>query len=94
MSRATYEIRVSGEVPTDVLENFDSVILVVQSMDTTLRADLADAAALHGLLSALRGAGLVLLDVRRELSAQPDEPPAEGSAQPDEPPVDGSALRS
>ncbi len=33
---------------------------------TTLRADLADMAELHGLLDALRRDGLVLLEVRRE----------------------------
>jgi hypothetical protein len=68
MSRATYEIRVVGEVPPELLEDFEGVALVAESMDTTLRAQLTDSAALNGLLIALRHAGLVLLDVRREIA--------------------------
>jgi hypothetical protein len=76
MTRVTYEIRVEGEVPGEVLENFEGVTSQGETLDTTLRADLADAAALHGLLLALRGAGLVLLDVRREPGDLEDEPSA------------------
>lgn len=69
MSRATYEIRVEGAVPADVIEDFEGVSAVSMVTDTTLRADLVDTSALHGLLDALRRAGLVLLDVRRDLWA-------------------------
>ena len=72
MRRMTYEIRVEGEVPNEVLDNFEGVTSRGETLDTTLRADLADAAALNGLLLALRQAGLVLLDVRREFGG-PDE---------------------
>jgi hypothetical protein len=82
MSRATYAIRVSGELPHGVLDNFEGVTSIAKSMDTALRADLADPAALHGLLRALRGAGLVLLEVRRELPTPPDPPPAGGQPSP------------
>lgn len=74
MSRAAYEIRVAGEVPTEVLENFESVVLIAETMDTTLRAELTDSAALHGLLTALRQAGLELLEVRRELAMEDPNP--------------------
>jgi hypothetical protein len=67
MTRMTYEIRVEGQVPNEVLENFEGVTFERETLDTTLRADLADAAALHGLLLALRRAGAVLLEVRRDL---------------------------
>lgn len=72
MARTTYEIRVEGRVPGEVLENFEGVTSDGETLDTTLRADLADTAALHGLLMALRNEGLVLLDVRREFS-EPDD---------------------
>ena len=75
MGRMTYEIRVEGEVPNEVLENFEGVTSRGETLDTTLRADLADSSALNGLLLALRQAGLVLLDVRREFGG-PDEAPA------------------
>ena len=76
MSRLTYEIRVEGSVPPEVLENFAGHISPGEAADTTLRADLVDPAALHGLLLALRRAGLVLLDVRRVFGG-PDEDPSE-----------------
>jgi hypothetical protein len=73
MARVTYEIRVEGHVPNEVLENFEGVTSEGETLDTTLRADLTDAAALHGLLLALRHEGLVLLDVRREFDGPEDE---------------------
>lgn len=83
MARVLYEIRVEGEVPNEVLENFEGVTSQGKTLDTTLRADLADAAALHGLLLALRHQGLVLLDVRREFEGPGDDPLATKS--PDDP---------
>lgn len=80
MARVTYEIRVEGEVPDEVLENFEGVTSEGETLDTTLRADLVDAAALHGLLLALRSEGLVLLDVRREFASSDEE-----SSTPDDP---------
>jgi hypothetical protein len=82
MSRATYEIRVAGEVPLDVLENFEGVRAVGKSTSMILRANLADPAALHGLLGALRRAGVELIDVRRELPAEPPGPSATPGGQP------------
>jgi hypothetical protein len=74
MSSSRYEIRVEGAVPPAVLENLEGVESTGQHLDTTLLADLPDAAALNGLLVALRRAGLILLDVRRQ--AGPEEPPS------------------
>ncbi len=73
MARVTYEIRVEGQVSNEVLENFEGVTSEGETLDTTLRADLADVAALHGLLLALRQEGLVLLDVRREFGTPDDD---------------------
>ena len=76
MSRAaSYEIRVDGEVPSDVFENFEGLTWITRSMHTTLRVDLADPAALYGLITSLRRAGLVLLEVRRELGESQDQAP-------------------
>lgn len=75
MARVTYEIRVEGQVPNEVLENFEGVTSEGETLDTTLHAELADAAALHGLLLALRHEGLVLLDVRREFGGPDDLSP-------------------
>ena len=72
MLRATYEIRIEGEVRPDVLAEIEGVTLVARSLQTTLRADLPDLAALYGLLNALRREGLILLDVRRDPVNQKD----------------------
>jgi len=67
MSRSAYEIRVLGEVPEDLIHDFERARVSVDPVrGTTIRAELADEAELHGILDALRRAGLVLVDVRRE----------------------------
>ena len=66
MSRVAYRIRVTGAVPPRFFEDFSRVSVAEDELGTTLRADLADMAELHGLLDALRRDGLVLKEVRRE----------------------------
>ena len=66
MSRAAYEIRAAGEVPTRMLEDFEGVTVSVDPAGTTIHASLADESELHGLLDALRRGGFPLVDVRRE----------------------------
>jgi hypothetical protein len=73
MPRVTYELRVEGEVPPEVLDDLDGVRTVAAATDTTLRADLTDTTALNCLLAALRREGLVLLEVRRDLWADDDK---------------------
>jgi hypothetical protein len=67
MSRVAYEIRVTGEVPPRLLEDFDKITLIVDPVGTTMIADLSDETELHGILDALRRSGLVLVDVRRQM---------------------------
>lgn len=66
MSKAAYEIRVLGEIPPRVLDDFARVTVAVDPMESTLRAELADEAELQGILDAIRRCGLVLVEVRRE----------------------------
>lgn len=68
MSRAVYEVRVRGSVPAELLEDFAAQLsdADADAGTTTIRADLADQSALHGLIHALRQEGLTLVDVRRE----------------------------
>ena len=75
MTRIVFEIRVQGAVPPRLLDDFDGITLAVDPVGTTMRARLTDEAELHGVLDALRRAGLVLVDVRREhASGQPVDP--------------------
>lgn len=65
MSKAAYEIRVLGEIPPHVLDDFERITVAVAPMETALRAELVDDAELQGILDAIRRCGLVLVDVRR-----------------------------
>ncbi len=76
MSRVAYQIRVAGEVPDRFFEDFTRVTVAVDPVGTTLRVDLTDQAELTGVLDALRRAGLVLLEMRRQQFFDPSgEPP-------------------
>lgn len=66
MPRVAYEIRVTGVVPARLFDDFEGVTFAADRYGTTLRADLADQAELHGLLGALRREGLSLVEVRKE----------------------------
>ena len=59
----TYEISFVGEAGPTLRAEFQGFDVTVGSGITTLRAKLADQAALHGLLDRLGGLGLELLDV-------------------------------
>jgi hypothetical protein len=62
---ANYEIRLSGiagPVVRAALEEFD---VEVDGETTTVRADLPDQAALHGLIDRLRDLGVEIIEVRR-----------------------------
>jgi hypothetical protein len=58
MAKSSYAIRISGTVPSDLLQNFPQID-AVECAGTILRATQLDEAALWGLLDALQGAGLV-----------------------------------
>lgn len=70
MAKSTYEIRVAGPVPLDLLENFHQID-TVEPAGTILHAVQLDDAALWGLIDALRNAGIDLIEIRRE--GQPTE---------------------
>jgi hypothetical protein len=70
MTKAAYEIRVLGEIPRRVFDDFERVTVSIDPLETALRAELIDEAELQGILDAIRRAGLVLVEVRRE--QQPD----------------------
>jgi len=60
-----YEIRVTGEVPEEVLEEIEGVQVTTQPVETILRGSVADQAALHQMIARLQGLGLELTEVRR-----------------------------
>jgi hypothetical protein len=66
VSKCVYEIRVAGCGSTRPPPRLQASQNVGRPIGTALRAEAADQAQLHGLLDALRRAGVVLVDVRRE----------------------------
>jgi hypothetical protein len=61
---AVYCITVQGKLDADRAAWFDAVELVVCGEQTTLKGQVADQAALHGLLARVRDLGLPLVEVR------------------------------
>jgi hypothetical protein len=84
MTSRTYEIRVSGVLPDDAAAEFEDVRVSTADVSTVLTGELADQAALLGLLARLRALGVNVVEVRRVLT--PTAPADEESAPPDEPP--------
>ena len=66
MGKSTYEIRVAGTVPLELLENFRQ-IETVEPAGTILHAVGMDDAGLWGLINALRDAGVDLIEIRRDV---------------------------
>ena len=66
MGKSTYEIRVAGTVPLELLENFRQ-IETIEPAGTILHAVEMDDAGLWGLINALRNAGIDLIEIRRDV---------------------------
>jgi hypothetical protein len=60
-----YEIRVSGVLPPEALLDFEHLTASVEPVETVLYGELADLAALQGLLARLETFGAHVLEVRR-----------------------------
>jgi hypothetical protein len=60
-----YEIRIRGHLSATLLEAFPGLQAEAQSAETVLTGELADQAALHGVLAQVEVLGLELLEVRR-----------------------------
>ncbi|HEX6874928.1 MAG TPA: hypothetical protein VF165_04650 [Nocardioidaceae bacterium] len=62
----TYEVRVTGLVPTqELLDELGDVEIAEHEIRTVLSARLPDQAALYGFLHRLRAFGLEVVEVRR-----------------------------
>ena len=59
----TYEMTFVGQAGTAVQAEFDDCEVTVGRGTTTLRAELPDQGALHGLMQRIAGLGLELVDV-------------------------------
>ena len=65
MAPPHYEIRISGVLPPEALLDFEQLTASVEPVETVLYGELADLAALQGLLARLETFGVHVLEVRR-----------------------------
>jgi hypothetical protein len=64
-SSSSYEIRVEGKLPPEILLDFEQLTADVEPVGTVLHGQLADQAALYGLLARLEVFGVQVVEVRR-----------------------------
>jgi hypothetical protein len=65
MSDATYQVRVSGLIPDELLSELQDLTVSVEPPETVLHGSLPDQSAVVGLISRIHGMGLRLIEVRR-----------------------------
>jgi hypothetical protein len=65
MAEATYQVRVSGAIPADLLADLPHLTVTVEPPETVLHGSLPDQSALFGLIARIHGLGLRLIEVRR-----------------------------
>jgi len=65
MREATYEVRISGVVPAELLSELHDLTISVEPPETVLHGSLPDQSAVVGLISRIHGLGLRLIEVRR-----------------------------
>jgi hypothetical protein len=65
VNQPRYEFRVRGRLGQGLLASFAGFEAEVEPVETILRGDVADQAALHGVLEQIQSLGLELVEVRR-----------------------------
>jgi hypothetical protein len=71
MPDATYQVRVSGVLPDELLAELQDLTVSVEPPETLLHGAMPDQSAVVGLISRIHGLGLRLIEVRR-LAADDD----------------------
>jgi len=65
MPEATYQVRVAGVIPAELLAELRDLTVSVEPPETVLHGSLPDQSAVVGLISRIHGLGLRLIEVRR-----------------------------
>jgi hypothetical protein len=71
-----YEIRVRGRLGATIASAFPALRAAGQNGDTVLTGELADPAALYGVLAEAEALGLEILEIRRLPPPDPAEQPS------------------
>lgn len=74
MAELTYQIRVSGMIPADVLAELHDLAVRVEPPETVLHGSLPDQSAVVSLISRMQDLGLRLIEVRPLLQDDVPEP--------------------
>jgi hypothetical protein len=76
MPQATYQVRISGVIPAEMVAELRGLTVSVEPPETVLHGSLPDQSAVIGLISRIHGLGLSLIEVRRlPPGDDPDESP-------------------
>ncbi|MCA2211468.1 hypothetical protein [Jidongwangia harbinensis] len=65
MLEASYQVRVAGVIPAELLSELHDLTVSVEPPETVLHGSLPDQSAVVGLISRIHGLGLRLIEVRR-----------------------------
>ena len=65
MAASRYELRIKGRLGEALLGTFAGFDAEVEPVETVLRGDIEDQAALHGVLERIHEAGLEIVEVRK-----------------------------
>jgi hypothetical protein len=74
MLETSYQVRIAGEIPAELLAELQDLTVSVEPPETVLHGSLPDQSAVVGLISRIHGLGLRLIEVRR-LPAEDDADP-------------------
>ncbi len=72
MSQRTYEVRVTGHAPVELVEQVRDVRVTEHELRTVLTGSFVDQAELFAFVNLLRSFGLEVVEVRRVLGAEED----------------------
>jgi hypothetical protein len=78
MLEASYQVRIAGELPAELLAELRDLTVSVEPAETVLHGSLPDQSAVVGLISRIHGLGLRLIEVRR----LPDDEDTQSPPQP------------
>jgi hypothetical protein len=73
VSEATYQVRIAGAVPAELLQELSDLTVTVEPPETVLYGWLPDQSALFGLIVRLHGFGLEVIEVRRLAGGEDEE---------------------
>jgi len=65
MTQVTYEVRVSGVIPPDVLPDLQGMAVTIEPPETVLQGPLPDQSAVVGLIARIHVLGFRVIEVRR-----------------------------